>query len=694
MAESPRIKASAEEMAALAEWPADKDAYEFRVKIGEGNFADVHVAWVNGESTRVCAVKKMNFERLDIPMEHIRKEITTMSRCIHPNVLGLHKSFTDKEYLYIVLPYMECGSFRDVIVQREEYMGQHPDAVLLEEDWIAMTISETCKGLEYIHKSGWMHRDLKAANILLNRQGMVKIADFGVAGMKDTSDPILRKQEQQRRTFVGTPCWMAPEVMRQEEGYSDRADVWSLGICVLELAKSYPPYAKERAMKVLLRTIRDPAPTFDTYKEFEPEDAPKRKFSANIKNFVRALLVKDAKGRPTASKCLSLPFLKPFANRSELCQQRLRDELCTCLTDVDQRQSETTPHTMLVRGADGTLQPVEIDENGEPILPPEASSLATGRSDSVNSDGGGSVVGGASADSRTGAGETPVAGGNPTGTAVPPDDISVTDLSRGLADLSGANTPASASNVDSAAALLELTSIIGAGDNATGASGDGDGSTTTSSGQGTAAPSVATTPAAAAGEPSGPVLAAGAGAGASSEKFTQRLTTKRVSLQEHNGSTSLEVSPDSKPYVDLDTPFYRPHRFLTLGEPGLEKRDVLETVLRLMDEAKQARLHQQAAAEAASAAADAARLSAQLQADADSLDNKGAVDEAGAASTSPAADSQSAVPAHEPTAEEEAALAAAMEAAMRKKQAADAAKHASLEQANEFENAFAALASD
>ena len=65
---------------------------------------------------------------------------------------------------------------------------------------------------------------------------------------------------------AGTPCWMAPEVMRQEEGYSDRADVWSLGICVLELAKSYPPYAKERAMKVLLRTIRDPAPTFDTYK--------------------------------------------------------------------------------------------------------------------------------------------------------------------------------------------------------------------------------------------------------------------------------------------------------------------------------------------------------------------------------------------------------------------------------------------
>ena len=202
-ADSPRIQASAAEITQLAQWPSDADAYEFRVKIGEGNFADVHLAWVNGDPNRVCAVKMIDFEKLDIPMEHMRKEITTMKRCNHPNVLGLHMSFTVKQYLYIVLPYMECGSFRDVIVQREEYQRQHKDAPLLEEDWIAMAISETCQGLEYIHRSGWMHRDLKAANILLNGDGVVKLADFGVAGMKDTSDPVLRKQEQQRRTFVG-----------------------------------------------------------------------------------------------------------------------------------------------------------------------------------------------------------------------------------------------------------------------------------------------------------------------------------------------------------------------------------------------------------------------------------------------------------------------------------------------------------
>ena len=133
----------------------------------------MHVASLKSDPTRVCAIKKMNFELLDITMESIRKEINTMSRCLHPNVLGLHISFTVKEFLYIVLPYMECGSFRDVIVQREDYLSTHPEENLLEEDIIAMTICEACTGLEYIHKSGWMHRDLKAANILLNRQGQV-----------------------------------------------------------------------------------------------------------------------------------------------------------------------------------------------------------------------------------------------------------------------------------------------------------------------------------------------------------------------------------------------------------------------------------------------------------------------------------------------------------------------------------------
>lgn len=179
---SPRhtIKASPQEIRALTEWPSDKGEYDLKIKIGEGNFAQVHAATVKGRPNQVCAVKKMNCELLDISLESIRKEITTMTRCVHPNVLGLHKSFTENEYLYIVLPFMEYGSFRDILVQREEFIKEHPNENLLEEEWIAIVICETCKGLQYIHESGWIHRDLKAANILLGRQGNVKIADFGV----------------------------------------------------------------------------------------------------------------------------------------------------------------------------------------------------------------------------------------------------------------------------------------------------------------------------------------------------------------------------------------------------------------------------------------------------------------------------------------------------------------------------------
>ena len=179
-AQSPRIQASEEEKKSLEEWPSDLDAYNFNIKVGEGNFAAVFVAVVKGKPTHVCAIKKLNFELLDIPIERIRNEVTTMSRCNHPNVLGLHKSFRAKEYLYMVMPFMHYGSFRDVISQREELMQENPAANLLEEEWIAIVIAEVCTGLDYIHTMGWMHRDLKAANILLNLDGEVRIADFGV----------------------------------------------------------------------------------------------------------------------------------------------------------------------------------------------------------------------------------------------------------------------------------------------------------------------------------------------------------------------------------------------------------------------------------------------------------------------------------------------------------------------------------
>lgn len=270
-------------------YPVVASAYKLMEEIGRGVSAIVYRARCIPLNEFV-AIKALDLERCNSSLDNIRREAQTMSLISHPNVVKAYCSFVVDQSLWVVMPYMSGGSCLHIM------KAAYPDG--FEEAVIASFLKETLKALEYLHHQGHIHRDVKAGNILVDSNGAVKLADFGVAAcMFDTGD-----RQRSRSTFVGTPCWMAPEVMEQVHGYDFKADIWSFGITALELAHGHAPFSKYPPMKVLLMTLQNAPPGLDYERD--------KKFSKSFKEMIAMCLVKDPTKRPSSEKLLKHSFFK------------------------------------------------------------------------------------------------------------------------------------------------------------------------------------------------------------------------------------------------------------------------------------------------------------------------------------------------------------------------------------------------
>ncbi|KAF7062853.1 hypothetical protein CFC21_069409 [Triticum aestivum] len=276
-------------LAAVSEFTLSADDYRLMEEVGFGANAVVYRA-IFLPANRTIAVKCLHLDRISSNLDDVRKEAQIMKLIDHPNVIKAYCSFVVDHNLWVIMPFMAEGSCLHLM------KVAHPDG--LEEPVICSILKETLKALAYLHGQGHIHRDVKAGNILVDSPGVVKLGDFGVSAcLFDRGD-----RQRSRNTFVGTPCWMAPEVLQPGTGYNFKADIWSFGITALELAHGHAPFSKYPPMKVLLMTLQNAPPGLDYDRD--------RKFSKSFKEMVAMCLVKDQTKRPTAEKLLKHSFFK------------------------------------------------------------------------------------------------------------------------------------------------------------------------------------------------------------------------------------------------------------------------------------------------------------------------------------------------------------------------------------------------
>ncbi|CAM6119170.1 unnamed protein product [Calypogeia fissa] len=361
-------------------YPLAATDYNLLEEIGHGVSATVYKA-ICIPFNEVVAIKVLDVEKCSGSLDEIRRESQTMKLIRHPNVVRAHCSFMVVQSLWVVMPNLAGGSCLNVM------RFSYPDG--FEEPIISTVLKETLKALDYLHKHGNIHRDVKAGNILIDAQGVVKLGDFGVAAcMFDTGD-----RQRLRNTFTGTPCWMAPEVMEQVHGYDFKADIWSFGITALELAHGHAPFSKYPPIKVFMMTLQNAPPSLDQERD--------KRFSKSFKEMIAMCLVKDPLKRPSAEKLLKHSFFKNARSSEYIAKHllnglpplgervkslKLKDVARLAQNKMPYGEKEEKSQSEYQRGVSCWNFNVDDLKDEAPLLPEDESSPTTSRLENHNHD--------------------------------------------------------------------------------------------------------------------------------------------------------------------------------------------------------------------------------------------------------------------------------------------------------------------
>ncbi|KAG8365759.1 hypothetical protein BUALT_Bualt17G0005300 [Buddleja alternifolia] len=243
-------------------------------EIGKGAYGRVYKG-LDLENGDFVAIKQVSLENIS------QDDLNIIMNLNHKNIVKYLGSLKTKTHLHIILEYVENGSLANII--KPNKFGPFPESL------VAVYISQVLEGLVYLHEQGVIHRDIKGANILTTKEGLVKLADFGVATK-------LTEADANTHSVVGTPYWMAPEVIEMS-GVCAASDIWSVGCTVIELLTCVPPYFDLQPMPALFRIVQDEHPPI-------PDS-----LSPSITDFLRQCFKKDARQRPDAKTLLSHPWI-------------------------------------------------------------------------------------------------------------------------------------------------------------------------------------------------------------------------------------------------------------------------------------------------------------------------------------------------------------------------------------------------